>query len=154
MAVETLRKQARLLMWLVTVPFALMAALAVLVITGGIWMGSETAGGVLYWYLPMFLYLWAIWMFRQALRAISRGEMFVEVIPKLLFRAGLALFVGALYEEVGRHVVTYLIWGQPAYSGTFEASGITLGVVGAMMALVARLLQRAVEMRDELEEFL
>ena len=35
----------------------------------------------------------------------------------------------------------------------FEASGITLGVVGATMALIARLLRRAVEMRDELDGF-
>jgi len=152
MSIETLRKQARVLMWLVTVPFALLSLLALLVVAGVAWSGKGVVV-VLYWYPPMFLYIWAIWMIRQALNAISRGEMFSKAIPRLLFRAGLALFVGALFEQVGRKIIALLVWGGPADSNMFEASGITLGVVGAMMALIARLFTRAVEMRDELDGF-
>jgi len=151
---ESLRKQARLLMWLVTVPFALMSLVALALLATVVWRGGEGADVVLYWYLPMFLYMWAIWMIRQALGAIGRGEMFAEVVPTLLFRVGLALFFGALYEELGRGIVSELYWGDYKSSNTFEASAITLGVVGATMALIARLLRRAVEMRDELDGFL
>jgi len=151
--VETLRKQARILMWLVTVPFALMSLLGLVLIVGVPWSDWRYVGVILYWYPPMFLYIWAIWMIRQALKSISRGELFSKAIPTLLFRAGLALFVGALFEEVGRNIVAQLVWGRSVDSNTFEASGITLGVVGAMMALIARLFQRAAEMRDELDGF-
>ena len=153
MSVEPLRKQARLLMWLVSFPFAVMVLLGLAVVGSVIGMGGKGAGVVLYWYLPMFLYLWAIWMIRDALKAISQGEMFGDVVPKLLFRVGLALFAGALYEVLGRVLAAEVFWGQYRPSGMFEASGITLGVVGASMVLVARLLRQAVEMRDELDGF-
>jgi hypothetical protein len=152
-SVETLRKQARILMWLVTVPLALMSLLALALVGSVVWSGGDYIDVILYWYPPMLLYIWAIWMIRQALKAIGRGEMFSKAIPTLLFRAGLALFVGALFEEVGRNLVAQLVWGRIVDSNTFEASGITLGVVGAMMALIARLFARAVEMRDELDGF-
>ena len=153
MSVETLRKQARLLMWLVTVPFALMSLLVLAVVGSVVWMGGKGTDVVLYWYLPTFLYMWAIWMIRHALKAVSRGEMFGEVVPKLLFRVGLALFAGALYEVLGRRLAAELYWGEYQSRQMFEASGITLGVVGASMVLIARLLGRATEMRDELDGF-
>jgi len=140
-------------MWLVTLPFGLLSLLALLLVAGIVMSDAQYVGRILYWYTPMFLYIWAIWMIRQALRAIGRGETFSTVIPTLLFRAGLALFFGALFEEVGRSIIAQLLWGTPASTNTFEASGITLGVVGAMMALVARLLRRAVDMREELDGF-
>jgi hypothetical protein len=152
-AVESLRKQARVLMWLVTAPFVVMALLAVAVVGSVMSMGGKGADVLLYWYTPMFLYLWAIWMIRHALQDISRGEMFGAVVPRLLFRVGLALFVGALYEVLGRRVVAELYWGEYHSSQMFEASGITLGVVGASMVLIAGLLRRAMEMRNELDGF-
>ncbi len=153
MSAEKLRKQARILMWLVTVPLALMALLALALVGSVVWSGGHFIDAILYWYLPMFLYMWAIWMIRHALKAISHGEMFSSVIPTLLFRVGLALFVGALYEEIGRAFVAELYWGEYRDPNTFEASGITLGVVGALLALIARLYERAVDLRDELEGF-
>jgi hypothetical protein len=151
-SIEALRKQARILMWLITVPFAALILVAAVVIGNVVWQGGRYADVVLIWYLPMFLYLWAIWMVRDALRTIARGEMFNQVVPKLLFRVGLALFAGALFNEIGKPLITALIYGK-AWMRTFEASGVTLGVMGATLALVAQLLRRAAAMRDELDGF-
>ncbi len=152
MPIEALRRQARILMWLITVPFAGLIIVAAVVIGNVVWHGGRYADGVLIWYLPMFLYLWAIWMVREALKAIACGKMFDQVVPKLLFRVGLALFAGALFNEVGKPLITAIIYGKP-WMQTFEASGVTLGVMGATLVFVAQLLRRAAAMRNELDGF-
>lgn len=115
--------------------------------------GGRYFDTVALWYLPMALYIIAIWMARQALKAIADGNLFADIVPALLFRVGFLVFVGAIFNEIGRPLVTTLIYGHP-WVQTFEASGVTLVVLGATLALVARLLKRAVAMRDELDGFI
>lgn len=149
---EALQKQARVLIWLITIPFAALALMAVYLVGNLAWRGGQNADMVVIYYLPMFLYIWAIWMVRQALRAIAAGQMFSRVVPKLLGRVGLALFLGAVFKEVGAPLLTWLAWGHP-YIRTFEASGVTLGIVGASLILLAQLLHRASSLREELDGF-
>lgn len=135
-------------MWLVTVPFAALCLLAVVLIGNVTWQGGRFADMVAIYYLPMALYMWAIWMVRRALRAIARGDTFDVIVPMLLSRVGLALFGGAVLT-----VCTPLVW-RLAYGQflvrPFEASPVALGVIGVTLVLVARLLRRAAAMRDEL----
>jgi hypothetical protein len=147
---ESLRKRARILMWLVTVPFTLLALLAVF----QVWMVAWTrpdAWPLLVVYAPMYVYIWAMWMVRQALRAIARGEMFDAVVPRLLFRVGLALFFGALFNVFGSPAVFVLFDVRPAIM--FDGAAVTLGVVGATLVLLSQLIKQAAAMREELDSF-
>ena len=103
-------------------------------------------------YVPMFIYIWAIWMVRQALKAIAGGALFGQVVPRLLFRVGAALFVGALFNVFGVPLLTRLLYERGAYLA-FDGAAITLGVVGATLVLLSQLLAQAASMRDELNEF-
>ncbi|MES3094624.1 DUF2975 domain-containing protein [Sphingomonas aerolata] len=152
MSVAKIRKQARILMWLVTVPFAGLAVLTILLLGNIVWQGGHYADTVAIYYLPMFLYMWAIWMIRSALKAIARGALFDKVIATLLFRVGLALFGGALFTVIGVPLMTALVTGSP-WLRTFEPSPVTLGVVGAALMLLSQLFARASVMRDEIEGF-
>lgn len=152
MSVAKIRKQAHTLMWLITVPFAGLAVLTMVLLGNIVWQGGQYADTVAIYYLPMFLYMWAIWMIRSALKAIARGALFDGVIATLLFRVGLALFGGALFTVIGVPLMTALVWGSP-YLKTFEPSPVTLGVVGAALMLLSRLFARAAAMRDEIEGF-
>ena len=152
MPIEILRKRARILMWLVTVPFACLSLLALTVLVSVVWNQGRFASTVLIVYLPMCIYIWAIWMVRQALRSIARGGMFDQVVPRLLFRVGLALFGGALFNVFGIPVSTGLINGRSIFL-TFDGAAVTLGVVGATLVLLSQLLAQASAMREELDEF-
>ncbi|MFZ5748582.1 MAG: hypothetical protein ACOY45_13130 [Pseudomonadota bacterium] len=147
-----LRSRARLAMWLVTVPLAALLLLTLLLVGNIVWQGGRFAEPVAIYYLPMAFYIWAIWMVRQALRAVAGGALFDQVVPTLLGRIGIALFAGALFKEFGVPLFSWLAYGR-AWFQTFEASGVTLGVVGLSLILFAQLLARASGMRDELEEF-
>ncbi len=139
-------------MWLVTVPLALLAVLAALLVGNVVVQGGRYLDTVLLNYLPMVLYIWAIWMIRRALKAIAHGALFDDVLPTLVFRVGLALFVGALLAVVGVPLVSAVIWGKPLIRA-FEPSPMTLGIVGATLMLFSQLFARAAAMRGEIEEF-
>jgi Protein of unknown function (DUF2975) len=157
---SSIRKQARILMWLITVPFAGLVLLTLLLVGNvalqALWRGAgfaeNLALGLTIYYLPMLLYMWAIWMVRQALRSVAAGELFDYVVPKLLARVGIALLCGALFKEVIVPFVRAVLGGRP-HVQTFEASAVTLGVVGASLVVFAQLLARAAKMREELREF-
>jgi hypothetical protein len=149
--IETLRARARILMWLVTVPFALLLLTVAILIFAPMWTG-RFSGQALIFYLPMCIYVWAIWMVRQALRSIALGAVFGQVVPRLLWRIGVALFAGGLINVFGVTLLARLIYGRGAYA-MFDGAAITLGVIGATLVLVAQLLAQASAMREELDEF-
>ena len=151
--IEPLRARARMLMWLVTLPFACLL-LAVLLLFGMLaWHGGgRQAGMMVIFYVPMCIYIWAIWMVRQALKAIADGAVFGQVVPRLLFRVGAALFGGALFNVFGVPLLTRLLYGRGAFLA-FDGAAITLGVVGATLVLVSQLLAQAAALREELDAF-
>jgi Protein of unknown function (DUF2975) len=152
MSVETIRKQARTLMWLVTIPLAGLALLTALLLGNIVWQGGRYADTVAIYYLPMFIYMWAIWMIRRSLNAIAEGTLFDDVVSTLMFRVGLALLGGALITVFGVPLMTAVAWGRP-YITTFEPSPVTLGIVGAALMLFSQLFARATAMRNEIEGF-
>ncbi|MCC2975092.1 DUF2975 domain-containing protein [Sphingomonas sp. PL-96] len=153
MSIPVLHKNARILMWLVTIPFVVLALLTCALLGNIVLQGGRFADTVAIYYLPMFLYMWAIWMVRSALKKVAEGALFEGVIAQLLFRAGAALFGGALFTVFGVPLLTALVQGE-AYIATFEPSPVTLGIVGATLALFSQLFGRAAAMRQELDEFI
>lgn len=153
MPIETLRARARTLMWLVTLPFACLL-LTVLLLFGMLaWSGAGDPSGMLVIrYMPMCIYLWAIWMVRQALWAIANGVVFGTVVPRLLFRVGAALLGGTLFSVIGAPLLTRLVYGRGSFLA-FDGAAITLGVVGATLMLVSQLLAQASALREELDDF-
>lgn len=152
MTIAALRARSRILMWLVTVPLVLLALLAAMQIYAVI-MVHPSMAKVLVMYAPMYVYIVAIWMVRQALKSIARGELFDRVVPRLLGRVGLALFVAALFNVFGVPLTTGLLFGRPNFF-MFDGSAVTLGIVGATLVLVSQLLAQAAAMRAELDEII
>jgi hypothetical protein len=150
MPMESLRKRARNLMWLVTVPFALLALLAILQVWTVAWKRPD-GWPLLVAFVPMYIYIWAMWMVRQALKTIAGGGMFDQVVPKLLFRVGLALFFGALFNVFGNPVAAIVF--DLRLPLAFDGAAVTLGVVGATLVLLSQLLKQAAAMREELDSF-
>jgi hypothetical protein len=151
MPMDSLRMKARILMWLVTVPFTLLTLLAAM----QLWQVLQNPAPnlfILVVFAPMYIYIWAMWMVRQALKAIAGGGMFDDVVPKLLFRVGLALFFGALFNVFGAPAAFLMF--DLRVPAMFDGAAVTLGVVGATLVLLSQLLKQAAAMREELDSFL
>jgi hypothetical protein len=150
MDLETLRARSRLLRNLVTLVFALlMLVLGIEVLA--LVSGRHPSPWILVYRLPMLFYLWAIWDARRAIASIGKGELFGTVVPRLLTRVGLALFLGGLVNVFGAPLLLWLVSGRGAVA-YYDVAAITLGVVGLTLVLVAQLLSQAAAMRQELDE--
>jgi hypothetical protein len=147
-----LRARSRLLRTLVDIVLAVL--LLVLVVEAAAMLrGQGVNPELVVRRLPMVFYLWAIWNARQAIAAIGRGELFGQIVPRLLGRVGLALFLGALTSVFfGQWLLGWL--GRGSGLAYLDVSAITVGVIGATLAIVAQLLRQASHMRQELDEFL
>jgi len=146
---EILRKRARLLRDLVTIPLVVLALVLAIEVLGG--ATGHYSLHALVARLPVLFYLAAIWMVRAACAAIARGVLFDRVMPKLIERVGIALAAGALTHVFIVPWIWMAAFGRGAYAW-YDPAAITLGVVGFALILVARLLAQAGEMRAELDE--
>lgn len=148
---EILRARSKLLRNLVTMVFAvlvLVLAIEAIALVRGRYPPSPW---LLVHRLPMLFYLWAIWDCRRAISSIGKGEMFGTVVPRLLARVGLALFLGGIVNVFGAPLLVWLALGRGSLA-YYDVAAITLGVVGLTLMLVAQLLAQAASMRRELDE--
>lgn len=152
MTPAALRSRARLLRNLVTVVFALLLIVLGIEVVA-VARGRHLSPDILVHRLPMLFYLWAIWNARQAIAAVGRGELFDMIVPRLLGRVGLALFLGGLVHVFVAPWLLWLIHGRMSLA-YYDVAAITVGVVGATLLVVAQLLERAAKMRRQLDEII
>lgn len=154
---DALQRRSHMAKRLTTLVFILLA-LAVAVDLMAVLRSGEpgtNAGFLAIYRLPMLFYLFAIWMVRRAFGELARGVLFDQVVPTLLTRVGLALAAGATATVFVTPLLLRSIEGSrwSAYA-QFDPAAITLGVVGLMLVILARLLGMAAAMRAELDEIL
>ena len=154
MTADHVRSRARLCKHLVTIPLALLLALAAALVGNAVVQkGGDFLPFVIIYYAPMALYVAAAILIRSALGRIAAGDLFADVLPSLVSKGGGLLLAGALLTEVGVPLLTWLVTGS-AFVRTFEPSAVTLGIVGAMLILFGQLFGRALADRRELEQFI
>lgn len=115
--------------------------------------GRVPSVGQFIWQLPLLFYLWAVWSVRRAVVAIGRGEGHDAAIAQLIGRVGLALFLGGIATVFVAPWLAAWINGRGSFA-FYDVSAITVGVVGAALLLVSRLLGQAAAMRRELDEII
>ena len=104
--------------------------------------------------LPALGYLWALWALQRALAELSEGRLFQPTVARALRRMGSGVLIGALINVfVVINLARWLLGGRGSYL-YFDLSGIVLGVIGTALILLARLIDQARAMQDELAEIL
>jgi hypothetical protein len=97
-------------------------------------------------------YLAALYGIRAGLDSIATGELFPPILMRMLRRVGFCLTAGALAAVAAVPTIERLFGVGPGYWIAFDISGCTLGAVGMSFALLARVLDRASELKTELDE--
>lgn len=139
--------------WLATAALLVLIAV-ILLFTMQVLSADRLSGDQRYFYaslLPMPLYVYAIGAVWRTLVAVSDGRR-DNVLGRMLRRVGGALLIGSLLEIFGVRFLTYLLGsGGPLFD--YDLTAITIGVLGAMLTIVSRLMDEAAAQKRELEEF-
>ncbi len=124
------------------------------------WLLRHTTGGwsaqnlLLYavHLLPGLCFAWALWAVRGTLRELAAGQLFQPAVARGLRRVGYAVTAGALLELFAvTNLARLITHGHGSYA-MFDPAGIALAIVGATLVLLARLVEQAERMREELDE--
>lgn len=117
--------------------------------------GPETVLEYLIYRLPALLYVAALWSVRAAFRSLAKGLFFEQVIPQMLARVGWFVSTGATAAVFGSPLLLRMVPGSSHSAlANFDLSAITLGLIGFMLVILARLFTRAATIQAELDEFL
>lgn len=104
--------------------------------------------------LPALGYLWALWAVQRALGDLAAGRMFHPAVARAMRQIGVGVLAGALLKVFAvSNLSRWIAGGQGGYL-YFDLAAIVLGVVGAALILLARLVDRARELETELEDIL
>lgn len=104
--------------------------------------------------LPACGYLWALWAAQQALGGLAAGQRFQPTVSRALRRIGGGVLFGALAEVFLLTNLLRLVLGGTGSYLYVDLSAIVLGVVGAALIPVARLIDQARALQAELDEIL
>lgn len=127
--------------------------MAILVGKGGV--GQEIARRIGYQFIaagPEVMYLLALWWIRQSLAAFARGDLYAPIVPRMLRRVGMLLAIGAFLNVFVVPAAHRALGMGPGYWIAFDVTGLVLGGIGLSLAIVARALDRAGELKAELDE--
>lgn len=155
------RNQSRLLRIATLFVFIGLALLLLLGFIGLPWLrvqsppGASGANAILLTLVqsaPALGYLWALWAVQRALGGLAAGMLFHPTVAKAMRQIGFGVLTGALINVFAVTSLARLILdGRSSYL-YFDLSGIVLGVVGAAMVLLARVVDQARMVQAELDE--
>ena len=104
--------------------------------------------------LPGLGYLWALWAVQRALADLAADRLFHATLSRTLRHIGIGVLAGALLSVFAvTNLSRWIEGGQGGYA-YFDLSGIVLGVVGAALVLLARVIDQARAVKAELDEIL
>jgi hypothetical protein len=104
--------------------------------------------------LPALGYLWALWSGQRALGDLAAGRIFHPTVARALRHIGIGVLAGSLFKVFAVTNLTRLFIDMRGSFAWFDLSAIVLGVVGAALVLLARVIDQAREVQAELDEIL
>ncbi len=104
--------------------------------------------------LPSIAYLWALWSVQRALGDLGDGRIFHPTVARALRHVGASVLAGSLLKVFAVTNLTRLLVDMRGSFAWFDVSAIVLGIVGAALILLARVVDEARLVQAELDEIL
>ena len=104
--------------------------------------------------LPALGYLWALWSVQVALSDLALGRIFNPTLARALRHVGIGVLGGSLLKVFAVTNLTRLLIEVRGSYAWFDITAIVLGVVGAALILLARVVDEARLVQAELDEIL
>jgi hypothetical protein len=115
-------------------------------------IGATQAMLIAVHFVPALGYLWALWAVQRALGELASGALFHPAVARAMRHIGIGVLAGSLFNVFA--VTNLSRWISGGHGGYlyFDLSGIVLGVVGAALVLMARLVDQARALQAELDD--
>jgi hypothetical protein len=104
--------------------------------------------------LPAIGYLWALWSVQRALGDLGAGRIFHPTVARAIRHIGIGVLAGSLLKVFAVTNLTRLLIEMRGNYAWFDLSAVVLGVVGAALILLARVVDEARLVQAELDEIL
>ena len=104
--------------------------------------------------LPAITYLWALWSVQRALGDLGAGRIFHPTVARAIRHIGIGVLAGSLLKVFAVTNLTRLLIEMRGSFAWFDLSAVVLGVVGAALILLARVVDEARLVQAELDEIL
>jgi hypothetical protein len=101
---------------------------------------------------PEIMYLLSLWWIRQALAAFAAGDFYASTVSTMLRRVGTLLAIGAFLNVFVVPAIDRALGMSPGYWIAFDVTGLVLGAIGLSLVIFSHVLDRARELRTELDE--
>jgi hypothetical protein len=101
---------------------------------------------------PEVLFILSLTGIRQALGTFVGGDLYSLAVSRMLRRVGTMLAAGAFLKVFVVPALDRAIGLSPGYWIAFDVTGLVLGAIGLSLAIFARVLERAGELKAELDE--
>ena len=102
--------------------------------------------------LPTIGYLWALWSVQRALGDLAAGLTFNPTLVRAIRHIGIGVLTGSLIKVFVVINLTRWVLNVSGSYAYFDIPAIVLGVVGAALILLARVVEEARRLRSELDE--
>lgn len=106
------------------------------------------------WSLPTICYLFGVWSIGRAMGQIGKGQVIEAALPSVLRRVGISLATGGL-------ISVFVVGGLRRLAGSgsggyvqFDVASMTLGMIGAALFLLGRIVSAALAAQAELDEMI
>ncbi|MGV9005262.1 MAG: DUF2975 domain-containing protein [Brevundimonas sp.] len=102
--------------------------------------------------LPTAFYLFAVWSIGSAMGQLAKGRLIQPTLVHALRRVGLSLGIGGLLSVFGITNLARLVEGGHGGWAYFDVPGMTLGMIGGALFLLAGVVEQAGRLQAELDE--
>lgn len=102
--------------------------------------------------LPTLFYLFAVWSIGSAMGQLAKGRLIQPTLVSALRRVGVSLGTGGLLSVFGVTNLIRIIEGGRGGWAWFDVPGMTLGMIGGALFLLAGVVEQAGHIQAELDE--
>ena len=102
--------------------------------------------------LPTVFYLFAVWSIGSAMGQLAKGRLIQPTLVSALRRVGLSLGFGGLLSVFGVTNLLRIIEGGRGGWAWFDVPGMTLGMIGGALFLLAGVVEQAGHIQAERDE--
>lgn len=104
--------------------------------------------------LPTLFYLFAVWSIGSAMGQLAKGRLIQPTLVHALRRVGLSLGIGGVLSVFGITNLVRLVEGGRGSWAYFDVPGMTLGMIGGALFLLAGVVEQARRLQAELDEMI